>query len=254
MEDKVEIHIGILAAMPEEIGTFLSNLDSIVQKKYGDLIIFSGVWKGSLTKQIFLSVCFSGWGKVSASRATTRLISSIYKKKKIDFLLFTGVAGAAKNNLKQWDIIISDSVVQHDMDARPIFERYEVPALKTKKILSSRKILGIFEKSLLDSKINGDLSHFGNFYKGLIATGDQFISDKNILESISSDFKDLYAVEMEGAAFAQVAEQEEIIWLVIRVISDQADGQAHIDFESFIQDFKIYSWEIIESFLIYLSI
>ena len=87
MEDKPELHIGILGAMPEEIGTFLSNLDSIVQKKYGDLIIFSGIWKVPTSKKIYLSICFSGWGKVSASRATTRLISSIYKEKEIDFLL-----------------------------------------------------------------------------------------------------------------------------------------------------------------------
>ena len=253
MEDKPELHIGILGAMPEEIGTFLSNLDSIVQKKYGDLIIFSGIWKVSTSKKIYLSICFSGWGKVSASRATTRLISSIYKEKEIDFLLFTGVAGAAKNNLKQWDIIISDSVVQHDMDASPIFDRYVVPALKTKKIEPSRELLINFENSLIDLKIKGRLSKFGNVYKGLLATGDQFITDKKIIESIASEFKNLYAIEMEGAAFAQVAQQENMEWLVIRVISDQADGEAHIDFETFLQDFKIYSWEIIEAFLIYLS-
>ena len=135
-------------------------------------------------KKIYLSICFSGWGKVSASRATTRLISSIYKEKEIDFLLFTGVAGAAKNNLKQWDIIISDSVVQHDMDASPIFDRYVVPALKTKKIEPSRELLINFENSLIDLKIKGRLSKFGNVYKGLLATGDQFITDKKLLNQL----------------------------------------------------------------------
>jgi len=253
LKNIIEVHLGILAAMPEEVGTFLSNLNSIVQRKYGDLIIFSGIWEGAPSKNIYLSVCFSGWGKVSASRATTRLISTTYKEKEIDFLLFTGLAGAAKNNLKQWDIVISDSVIQHDVDAQPFFERYEIPALKTKKIVPSREILFDFEKSIIDSKMKGDLSKFGKVHKGLIATGDQFISDKSILELIRKDFSDLYAVEMEGAAFAQVAEQENLRWLIIRVISDQADGNAQIDFESFLQDFKIFSWEIIESFLNYLS-
>ena len=134
-------------------------------KKYGDLIIFSGVWKVSTSKEIYLSICFSGWGKVSASRATTRLISSIYKKKEIDFLLFTGVAGAAKNNLKQWDIIISDSVVQHDMDASPIFDKYVVPALKTKKIAPSRELLINFENSLIDLKKRGGYQNLETFIK-----------------------------------------------------------------------------------------
>ncbi len=239
--------------MPEEVGTFLSNLDSIIENKYGDLVIFSGIWKGAPFENIYLSVCFSGWGKVSAARATTRLIPILYKNKEIDFIIFTGVAGAAKANLKQWDIIISDSVIQHDMDARPIFERYFIPALKTKKIFPSNDILVDFENALIDSRKNENFSIFGNIYKGLIATGDQFVSDKNILESISNDFKNIHAVEMEGAAFAQVAEQENIKWLIVRVISDQADDDAHLDFDKFLQDFKIYSWQIIEAFLNYLS-
>ncbi len=253
MKKNDELHLGILAAMPEEVGTFLSNLDSIVEKKYGDLAIFSGIWKGSNIKNIYLSVCFSGWGKVSSSRATTRLISSLYKDKAIDFIIFTGVAGAAKKNLKQWDIIVSDSVIQHDMDARPIFEKYFIPALKTKRIFPSKDILVDFEKALIYSKKNGNLSIFGDVYKGLIATGDQFISDKNILDSISNDFNDIHAVEMEGASFAQVAEQENVKWLIVRVISDQADDDAYLDFDKFLQEFKIYSWQIIESFLNYIS-
>ena len=58
---------------------------------------------------------------------------------------------------------------------------------------------------------------------------------------------------MEGASFAQVAEQENVKWLIVRVISDQADDDAYLDFDKFLQEFKIYSWQIIESFLNYIS-
>ena len=67
-------------------------------------------------------------GKVSAARATTRLLSVKYNKVPIDLMIFTGVAGAVNNKLKQWDIVIADSLIQHDMDARPIYDKFVIPA------------------------------------------------------------------------------------------------------------------------------
>ena len=91
-------HIGILCAMPEEIGSTLNNLKNIETKTYGDLKIYSGDWIFSNTSSkslnIHLSIAWSGWGKVSAARAATRLISHNFKENKIDAIFFTGVAGA----------------------------------------------------------------------------------------------------------------------------------------------------------------
>ena len=75
----VSKHIGILCAMPEEIGSTLDNLKNIKTKTYGDLKIYSGDWRfsnaSSKSQNIHLSIAWSGWGKVSAARAATRLIS-----------------------------------------------------------------------------------------------------------------------------------------------------------------------------------
>ena len=71
-------------------------------------------------------------GKVSAARAITRILAGT---KKIDFIIFTGVAGAVNKSLSQWDIVIA-KVIQHDMDARPIFEKFVLPPLKKAKLES----------------------------------------------------------------------------------------------------------------------
>ena len=74
-KDSYPLHLGLLAAMPEELGNILSNLLDISKKEYGDLTIFSGTWKNTLNKEFYITVAWSGWGKVSAARAATRIIS-----------------------------------------------------------------------------------------------------------------------------------------------------------------------------------
>ncbi len=235
--------------MPEEVGFILENLYSVQSKKFGDLELFSGEWPSNGMKKIFLTVAWSGWGKVSAARATTRLLSSKIKNIPVDMILFTGVAGAVDDKLKQWDVVISEAVIQHDMDARPIFNRYVIPAIKDSKIYSNKNILDkVFP--LLSKKLNSeDPKTFGNLYKGLIATGDMFISDRNKIKELSRNIPDLLAVEMEGAAFAQVAYQENIDWVVLRVISDGGNENAHDEFNVFLEKYKSKSFDLISSFL-----
>ena len=76
-----------------------------------------------------------------------------------------------------------------------------------------------------------------------------FISDKLKLNQLSKEIPNLLAVEMEGGAFAQVAEQEDLPWIVVRVISDEADDNASEDFNSFLEKYKYKSWELIHDFL-----
>ena len=82
------LHIGLLGAMPEEIGSDLSHLTDLSCSDHGDLKIHRGFW----SDKVDLSLAWSGWGKVSAARAATRLLAS---DPSIDLLVFTGVAGAA---------------------------------------------------------------------------------------------------------------------------------------------------------------
>lgn len=242
-------HVGILSAMPEEIGVILDNLTSVSSSKFGDLEIFTGEWLGKNSKRIFVSVAWSGWGKVSAARATTRLLSNQLNNLPLEILLFTGVAGAVDKKLKQWDIIISDAVIQHDMDARPIFDKFVIPAIKEQKIIPDQILIDRIYNSLKAELNNQKSKNFGNLYKGLIGTGDMFISDRKKIDELKNEIKDLLAVEMEGAAFAQVAKQENINWIVMRVISDGAEEGAQEEFEDFLKNYTFKSFDLIKCFL-----
>ena len=69
-------HLGILSAMPQEVGTLLENLEEIKIKNYGDLKVYFGIWKNPKTKnKVKITLAWSGWGKVSAARAATKIIT-----------------------------------------------------------------------------------------------------------------------------------------------------------------------------------
>ncbi len=234
--------------MPEEVGVILDNLKFVKKSSFGDIDLFSGEMIIN-AKKIYITTAWSGWGKVSAARATTRLLSTKIKDLPVDFAVFTGVAGAIDKSLKQWDIVISESVIQHDMDARPLFEKFVIPAIKSQKIFADQEILEKVFYALKEKLLNKKLKTFGKLSKGLIATGDMFISEKIKIEQLSKDIYGLLAVEMEGAAFAQVAHQENLDWLVMRIISDGADEDAHDDFNEFLHKYKLHSFELIKVFL-----
>lgn len=242
-------HIGLLSAMPEEIGDILNELIDIEKTSFGDLNIYSGIWRSNKKQSVYLSVAFSGWGKVSASRATTRLISMIYKDISVDFVLFTGVAGSTHKSLKQWDIVLGECLIQHDMDATPLFDKLVIPPLNQKELLPENELINfLFQKIKAENNYLSN-SKFGKVKKGIIASGDQFVSDQKSLEKILVNIPNLSAIEMEGAAFAQVSIQEKLPWLVVRVISDNAQEGSEDDFGKFVEEYKKYSHQLI-SFLV----
>jgi len=237
--------------MPEEIGSTIENLQNPFETNWGDLKIISGEWyeSGDNVPSVYISAAWSGWGKVSAARAATRLLGTSYRGKDIDLLLFTGVAGSANPELQQWDILLPTELVQHDMDARPLFHKYVIPALNIERIASIDKWVEWAITALKESISKNLVENFGKIETGLIATGDQFIADKSLLENLSRELPGLSAVEMEGAAVAQVACQEEVPWLIVRVISDGADDSAAQTFNDFLRDYEKSSWHLIEVLL-----
>jgi adenosylhomocysteine nucleosidase len=95
----------------------------------------------------------------------------------------------------------------------------------------------------------GEIDGFGTPSTGLIATGDRFIGNAAVLDALREALPELRAVEMEGAAVAQVAEQEGIPWLVLRVISDGADANAAQSFGDFVQRYDRRAWSLIQALL-----
>ena len=133
------------------------------------------------------------------------------------------------------------------MDATPIFNKYVIPALQ--KYLEPKDLYNIIFKTLQNAKILKKVGLFKKILKGTIATGDQFISDKSSLKKLRKSIQEVMAVEMEGAAVAQVGEQENVPWIIIRIISDGADDNASENFQQFILSYKKYSWNLVTEIL-----
>lgn len=231
--------IGIMGAMPEEIDGVVALLSNCVAVSMGKRTYFSGQINGIETV-----VVFSRWGKVAAATTVTTLIHEF----KITELLFTGVAGAISPELKIGDIVLGKKLIQHDMDARPLMQQYEIPLLcktyfesdATHLDTASKAINTVFENKSMHSVIGEqDLMEFNisqpKLFIGDIASGDQFFSTNTQKQNLNSQLPNVLCVEMEGAAVAQVCYEYEIPFSIIRTISDVADETAHIDFPSFIK-------------------
>jgi adenosylhomocysteine nucleosidase len=227
--------IGIMGAMREEIDTLIHELELKEKVVRGMRSYYLGnLWD----KEVVL--VFSRWGKVASATTATHLITDF----KVSEILFTGVAGAVDAKLEIGDVVIGDELFQHDMDASPLVEPYEVPLLGKKYFVTNpernqllfeaasnflREIERFFESDETD--------HFGITHPknllGAVASGDQFISKQSQIEKIGSELPGVLCVEMEGAAVAQVCYEYKIPFNILRTISDKANDNSHIDFPRF---------------------
>lgn len=235
--------IGIIGAMIEEIALLKEDMKNTNIK-----IIGGREYNIGQLYNIHAILVFSRWGKVASASTVTTLINLF----NIDYLIFTGIAGALSCRLNIGDVVIGENLYQHDMDARPFFKQHEIPLTKkilfeTDKNLSTQiksatdkfllhDIFKLINKdTLLKFSIDQPRSHFGT-----IASGDQFIDEKHKFNSILDINPQTYAVEMEGAAIAQVCHEYNIPFTVVRVISDSANQNAAIDCMKFASDIARY--------------
>ncbi len=243
--------IGIMSAIPEEITGVVNLLQDKEEVRLGKRIYY----KGYINDKAVV-VVYSRIGKVAASATISALILNF----KITELIFTGVAGGIANQLKIGDIVVGTELVQHDMDAFPLFPTYEIPLLSktffkadTNLITAAENtIQTIFDNEYLHRVISEeDLNQFNirqpKLHLGLIASGDQFFRDNAQKEQLVAGLPNTLCVEMEGAAVAQVCYEYSIPFVVIRTISDEADHHSTVDFTKFTQQISnIYSIEIIK--------
>ncbi len=231
--------LALVSAMPEEITGVLDALTDVRTLQFGGRQFHTGTLHG-----IEAVVVFSRWGKVAAAATVTQLLTSY----PVSRLVFGGVAGGIGRGLAIGDIVVATELVQHDMDARPLYARYEVPLLGKALFAADPALSG-----QLAAAANTFLTHdLGSrvarqereFFKigaprvvaGLIASGDKFFASSSDVQELRERMPEVCCVEMEGAAVAQVCDEYAIPFAVVRTISDSADENSVHDFPRFARE------------------
>ena len=210
--------IGIIGAMDKEVEGLKNEMKVREITRIAGIDFYEGTLQG---KEIVLLK--SGVGKVNSAMATDILIREFGAVQ----IIFTGVAGAVNDKLNVGDVVISTELVEHDFDTTAFGEKLgNVPGSDNGKFYADSKLISLAEASA--QKVLGK----NHVFKGVIATGDQFIADKEKVKVLEGTFG-AWAVEMEGASVAHVATLYKVPFVVIRAISDKADGSAHVTYDEF---------------------
>ncbi|HVZ42264.1 MAG TPA: 5'-methylthioadenosine/adenosylhomocysteine nucleosidase [Ramlibacter sp.] len=179
-------------------------------------------------------------GKVAAATTATVLIERF----EVDRILFTGVAGGLAPGVERGHVVLADGFLQHDLDASPIFPKYEVPLYGTSRFDTDRALTDRVAQSVARA-LPGTRVH-----RGLVISGDRFVATSGESRSLQAALPEALAVEMEGAAIAQVCRDYGVPFAAVRTVSDRADDEAHGDFVQFIRDVASrHSAAIVEAFL-----
>ena len=228
----------ILSALAEEQQGLIELLvDPVLVKRAG-----RDFWRGALQgRQVVLAL--SKIGKVAAATTATTLIEAFGASR----IVFTGVAGGVGPGVQVGDVVVATDFVQHDMDASPIFPRYHMP-LYGRSRFDCDSLLTAMLLEATHAGLSGARGQFGQYnaheragvHTGLIASGDRFVSSATEAQALqdgllAAGFTPL-AVEMEGAAVAQVCFDYGVPFAAVRTISDRADDQAHVDFPTFVTE------------------
>lgn len=180
----------------------------------------------------------TGIGKVQAAMN----LASLLTKVNLDLVFVTGTAGSLQNKVKKGDIVLADAFTYHDAHNTLAGDYVEgqIPQEPAQFLLNS-KAKNDFESFLKKQKVQ--------YQKGLVVTGDSFISSDKQKNEIEANFPSALAVEMEGAAFAQVAYHFKQDLIVMRAISDNGDEDANESFEQFAKEVGAKAAKLICNYL-----
>lgn len=210
--------IGIIGAMEIEVSALKEAMkaDRVITK--AGMNFYEGMLQGTPAV-----VVQCGVGKVNAAMCV-QILADLFH---ITHVLNTGVAGSLNADLDIGDILVSQKAIQHDVDVSPLgYQLGKIPGFENREFAADTEMLD----AVVDAcqRANPDV----NIVKGCVVSGDQFISDGKIKQKLISEFHGDCA-EMEGAAIAQAAVLNSIPFVVVRAISDKADGSAEMDYPTF---------------------
>ncbi len=246
--------IGILAALHDEIAELLTRLGPGAQRH---TIGMRNYYVGELSGRACVIV-LARMGKVAAAATAVTLIREFGVRN----VVFTGLAGGIAPSVRVGDVVIAEALVQHDMDAQPLFPRFEVPLLGRSRFPTDEGLNAVLAQCATDflsldlpRVLDADTrERYGvvapALHRGEIASGDQFIGSAEVARHLAADLPTALCVEMEGAAVAQVCHEYDVPCAVLRTISDRADAAALVDFEAFLREIaSVYSAGILGRFM-----
>lgn len=210
--------LGIVSAMQEELDLLLKDMTINEETKKANMTFYKGTLDN---KDIIAVVC--GIGKVNAAVCSQILISEF----NVTSIINVGVAGGIGKDIYPGDVVVGTNLVQHDMDTTVFGDPHgQIPRLDTFDFKCDEDLVKVSLEACEEIKEI-------NTFSGRIISGDQFISSIEKIQWFEKEFNAM-ACEMEGASIAQVCYLNNIPFVVIRSISDNANNGAHMDYEKFI--------------------
>lgn len=239
LDTETDRPIGVICAIPEEIAHFGAHF----QETEANTIAGFAFRRGRLDGRDAV-VVETGIGKVNAATVATLLLDRFGCR----VLLFSGVAGGLDPALGVGDVVVADRLVQHDYGS--VFQgqvktyqpgNYPMPGMPEDHgypmdpdlLARVREALDGMELPPMPAAATGGEARRPRLVYGTILTGDQFVNCEETRNGLFDRF-DARAVEMEGAAIAQVAEKYGVPWVVVRALSDLAGHDSHMDFPTFV--------------------
>ena len=219
--------LGIIGAMQEEVELLLGGLEHAGKTEYPGVTLHTGTLDGL---EVLITV--SGIGKVNAAMTSIYLLMAGATR-----VVFTGVAGGIHPELQVGDIVVSSDCVQHDVDVTALGYRLgEIPG----EVLSWPADEGLQALALETArKVQGV-----NVTGGRVVSGDVFVASPDKVAWLWQTFGAACA-EMEGAAVAQVCARHGVPYVVVRSVSDTADGGANVDYKEFMPIVARHSAQVV---------
>ena len=225
---------GIIAAMQDEMQEIKKIMTEIEERKIYELTFTKG--KINNTEVVLVE---AGVGKVNAARTTQILINNF----DIEAIINVGSAASANDELDIGDIVIGKKLVQHDFDITAFGHPKGFISNVGQYVESDSKLIEKMEQTIVDLQDKEFKIKIGT-----IASGDIFCTEIKMKEKIRNKFE-ADAIEMEGAAIAQVCKLDNVPFIVIRSISDNPNGNNNITFDQFLEKAAKRCALIIEKFM-----
>ena len=228
--------LALVSAMHEELAAVLARMPDEQKTLVAGREFWVGHWHGHDVVAVLSRI-----GKVAAATTATVLIERFG----VNRMVFTGVAGGLAEQVRVGDVVVANQLMQHDMDASPLFPRYEVPLTGMTRFAADRQlrdallaaaplaIQDLVQTLPRDKWLRIDFEH-ARVHQGLVISGDRFVSQSSESQALQQRVPDALAVDMECAAMAQVCHDFGVPMAAVRSISDRADDAAHVDFPQFI--------------------